>query len=263
MIGYFSRKHLLLIVAFFAFGLNQLSAQQKEWQNWNSIGLKVPISKMVDFKLSELASLSPANGYGLNFAQTSAAFSIDLTKLLSVKVGDQLNYIPGSTNALRNRIFVAAGIDNRFSTLIKAEHSLQAELHSKTETRYHQRFIITNALSLRRRFSILHLRPSVSYSLYYNMGGSPLQYYDKAGDPTVKQKPDGFHRGRFYARLNSRITRHVQLTLYYMDQSEFNFLSPADKNINVLNPSTGRIARPYDEYNVVGLSLLFSIRNDN
>lgn len=246
-----------LLITCFGYG------QQKEWQSWNSIGLKIPVSKTVDFKLSELAAFSPSNAYALNFAQTSAAFSVDVTKQLSFKFGDQLNYIPGSTNALRNRIFVEGSVDNKFSKLLKAEHSLQAEWHSKTEIRYQQRYIFTNSLSLRHRFSPLQLRPSLSYSLYYNVGGRPLQYYDKAGDPTVRQTPDGFHRGRFYARVNSRINRHVQLTLYYMNQSEFNLLTPDDKKINVLNPSMGKIVRPFDDYNVVGLFLLFSIKRDN
>lgn len=243
-----------LVVACFSYG------QKREWQNWNSIGLKIPVSKRVDFKLSELASFTPSNAFALNFAQTSAAFSVDVTKQLSFKFGDQLNYIPGSSNALRNRIFLEGGIDNNFSKLLKAEHSLQAELHSKSETRYRQRYIFTNSLSLRRSFSPLHLRPSISYSLYYNVGGRALQYYDKAGDPTVQQTPDGFHRGRFYARLNSRINKHFQVTLYYMNQSEFNFLTPEDKRINILNPSTGKVIRPFDDYNVLGLSLLFSIK---
>lgn len=253
----------LLLLATLLLTTSFIYGQQKEWQSWNSIGLKIPVSKKVDFSISELASFSPSNAYAVNFAQTSAAFSVDITPQLCFKFGDQLNYIPGSTNALRNRIFVDGSVENKFSKLLKAEHSLRAEWHSKTETRYQQRYIFTNSLSLRRRFSPLHLRPSVSYSLYYNVGGNPLQYYNKAGDPTVKQTPDGFHRGRFYARLNSRINRHFQLTLYYMNQSEFNFLTAEDKKMNVLNPSTGKIVRPFDDYSAIGLSLLFSLKRDN
>ncbi|HWJ92029.1 MAG TPA: DUF2490 domain-containing protein [Flavisolibacter sp.] len=247
----------LLVTSTFIFG------QQKEWQNWNAIGFKIPIGKTVDLRLNELASLSPGNAYALKFAQSSAALSIDLTKTLALRFGDQLNYVPGSTNALRNRLFVQGSIENKFSRFLKAEHSLQAEFHNKTEARYHQRYIFTNSLSLRSRFSPLRLRPSVSYSLYYNVGGTPIQYYDQIGEPTVSRTPDGFHRGRFYARLNSRISTHVQLTLYYMNQSEFNFLTPDDKKINAFNPATGKISRPFEDYNVAGLSLQLSLGKDN
>jgi hypothetical protein len=263
MNAYFSRAKLLLLAAFLVFGHNPVSAQQKQWQNWNSITIKVPMSKKIDFSLTELGSFTPSNDYSLNFTQTSAALSVDLTRQFSLKFGDQVNYIPGGTNKLRNRIFIRGSFDNKFNRILKAEHSLQAELHGKNETRYRQRFIFINRLTLRHRFSPLNLRPYVSYSLYYNMGGTPIQYYDNTGHATVEQTPDGFHRGRLYAGLNSKISNHVQLSLYYMSQSEFNFLTPEEKKINVLNPSTGMILRPFDDYNVIGLSLHFALNNDN
>lgn len=259
----FIRANLILLVALLVFATIEASAQQKEWQNWNTVSLKIPVSKKLDFRITQLGSFDPSQGYSLNFAQTSAALSIDLTKKFSVKFGDQLNYIPGGANNLRNRIFVRGSFNNKFSRLLRAEHSLQAELHGKNESRYHQRLIFVNSLNLRNRFSPLNLRPYVSYALYYNMGGTPIQYYDKSGSPTIEQTPDGFHRGRFQAGLNSKISKHVQLVLYYMNQREFNFLSPEDKTINVLNPSTGEILRPFDNYNVMGLSLHFALNNEN
>lgn len=258
----FSRTKLMLLIALLLFIDSQVSAQ-KQWQNWNAISLKMPVSKKLDFSLTELGSFTPSNAYSLNFTQTSAALSVDLTRQFSLKFGDQLNYIPGGTNDLRNRIFVRGSFNNKFSRVLKAEHSLQAELHGKNETRYQQRFIFINSLSLRHRFSPLNLRPYVSYSLYYNKGGTPIQYYDNAGHATVAQTPDGFHRGRLYAGVNSKISKHVQLSLYYMNQSEFNFLTPEDQKINVLNPSTGKILRPFDDYKVIGLSLHFALNNDN
>ena len=238
-------------------------AQEREWQNWNSVSLRIPVSKKVDFNLAEMLAFTPSDAYSLNFAQSTAAISVDITRRFAVKFGDQLNYIPGSAKPLRNRFFVQGSIANRFSKLLKSEHSLQAEFHSKAETRYQQRLIFTNNLSLRSRFSPLRLRPSVSYSLYYNIGGSALQYFDKTGNPTVMQSPDGFHRGRLSVRLNSRINGHVQLSVYYLNQSEFNLLGAEDKNMNVVDPSTGEVARPFDDYNAVGVSLLFSIKKTN
>ena len=63
--------------------------------------------------------------------------------------------------------------------------------------------------------------------------------------------------------LNSKISKHVQLSLYYMRQREFNFLTPEDKNMDVLNPATGKILLPFNDYNVLGLSLHFALNNDN
>ena len=258
-----SRAKFTPLVALLFFVSILASAQQKEWQNWNTVSLKIPVSKKLDFRFTQLGSFAPSNGYALNFTQTSATLSVDLTKRFSIKFGDQLNYIPGGANNLRNRIFVRGSFNNKFSRILKAEHSLQAEQHGKNETRYHQRLIFVNSLNLRHRFSPLKLRPSVSYALYYNIGGTPIQYYDKSGSPTIAQAPDGFHRARLQAGFNSKISKHIQLSLYYMSQREFNFLSPEDKKINVLNPATGKILRPFNDYNVMGLSIHFALDNDN
>lgn len=254
---YLNTRLVLLLALLIVVG-KLTSAQQKPWQNWNSVGITIPTDKKTDFSFSELGSFIPSAGYSLHFAQTTAAISHDLTKRFSLKFGDALNYIPGSTNSLRNRVFVRGSIDNKFSEILKAEHSIQFELHDKNETRYHERIIFTNRLSLRHRFSPLNLRPSLSYSLYYNIGGKVIQYFDKVGDPTIAQTPDGFHRGRLYAMLNSKVSKHFQLNAYYISQREFNFLTPENKQINVYNPSTGKISRPYDDFNALGLSLQFS-----
>lgn len=255
---YLNTKFVLLFTLLIATGKFTF-AQKKPWQNWNSVGVNIPTGKKSDFSFNELGSFVPSTGYSLVFAQTSAAISYDVNKLFSLKFGDALNYIPGSTNSLRNRIFIRGSIDNKFSEVLKAEHSLQIELHDKNETRYHERIIFTNRLSMRHRFSPLNLRPSLSYSLYYNIGGKAIQYFDKVGDPTVAQTPDGFHRGRLYAMLNSKISKHFQLNLYYMSQREFNFLTVENKQINVYNPSTGKTERRYDDFNALGLSLQFSL----
>lgn len=250
---------ILLITCFY----KQLPAQKTNWQNWNSIGWKIPVGKKLDFKLTELASFSPSNGYKINFTQTSASVSIDVSKVVSLNLGDQLNYIPNINSALRNRIFVRATITNKFSKAFKTEHALQVEFHDKNENRYQHRYIIINSISTRRRLTPMAIRPSLSYSLYYNAGGKAIQYYDKTGNPSVAQTPDGFHRGRIYATLNSKLSKHSQLSLYYMNQKEFNFLGSETRNINVVNPSTGKISRSFDDYNVIGLSFRYAFKNDN
>lgn len=235
-------------------------AQAKEWQTWTSINLKVPLSKKVGFSVSQLASFSPNEAYAVGFLQTSAAVSVNVSKNISLRIGDQLNNIPGKSNPLRNRIYLRGTLSNKVVNFLNLSHGLQAEWHDKNETRYRQRYIFINRVSLRKRFSALALRPSIAYSLYYNVGGNALQYYDKSGSPTVKQTADGFHRGRFSASLNSRISRHFQASIYYINQEEFNFLSSDDRNINVVNPATGRISRPYNNFQAIGLTLQFTIK---
>lgn len=254
-------KSKIYLTALTALGFYHISsAQAKEWQTWTSIKLKVPFSKKVDFSVNQLAAFSPSNSYAVGFTQTSAAVSVNVSKKVSLAIGDQLTNIPVSNNPLRNRIYLRGTVSNKVVKFLKLRNSLQAELHGKNEPRYQQRYIFTNSLSLRRRFSALALRPSIAYSLYYNAGGRELQYFDKSGNPTVMQTPDGFHRGRFSASLNSRVSRRFQLTVFYRNQNEFNFLTGEGRNINVVNPATGKISRPYNNFQAIGLSLQFSIR---
>jgi hypothetical protein len=95
----------------------------------------------------------------------------------------------------------------------------------------------------------------VSYSLFYNIGGNPIQYYDKNEVSTVMQTPDGFHRGRLSLNLNSKISKYLSLSVYYMMQREFNLFTDDYHKINIVNPVTGNIIRRFQDYNVIGTSL--------
>ena len=230
-------------------------AQKNNLQSWNSVSAKIPLSKKTDLSISQFASFSPGNNFQLNFTQTQLRLNYEISKIFSVMAGDQLNYLPGSTNSLRNRVFIRGTVENKFSRLLKAEHAMQVEFHNKNEHRYSRRFIFINELSTKKRFSVLRLRPSASYWLYYNQGGTPMQYYDKTGAPTVSQTPDGLHRGRLFLTLNSKISNHFRLSAYYLIQQEFNLFTSENRNINVANPGTGKISRAYDDFNAIGLSL--------
>jgi hypothetical protein len=119
---------------------------------------------------------------------------------------------------------------------------------------------LNSRLALRKRLDFLHLLPSASYSLFYNMGGNPIQYYDaETGLATVKQTPDGFHRGRLMLNLNSKISDHFSLSVYYMAQREFNLLTPDARKINIVKPATGKLVRAFDDFNTAGLTLSYDI----
>ncbi|RTL60862.1 MAG: DUF2490 domain-containing protein [Sphingobacteriales bacterium] len=257
----FTKTCLILLATGIGLG-SQVIAQKGNLQNWNSIGAKIGLSKKTSLYVGELASFTPSAGYNLNFAQTQLELSHDISKRFSLAGGDMLNYIPSSSRSLRNRVFIKASINERFSRLFKAEHALQVEFHDKNENHYSKRFILINKLSLRKRFSPLQLQPSVSYWLYYNMGGRPIQYYDKTGSPTISQTPDGFHRGRLFVSLNSKLNNTIRVGIYYLIQNEFNLFTQEQRNMNIINQSTGKIERPFKNYNAIGLSLKFVFGKD-
>ncbi|WP_143306481.1 DUF2490 domain-containing protein [Chitinophaga vietnamensis] len=237
-------------------------AQKNDLQNWNSISAKISLGKKTDLHISELGSFSPANNFQLNFAQTHFGLNYKISRNFSLRAGDQVNYIPDSNRSWRNRIYLRGTFDYNLDKMLKAEHSLQFEVHDKNEHRYSQRIIFINGLSLRKRFSAPRLRPSVSYWLYYNVGGTGVQYYDEAGKPIASQTPDGFHRGRLFITLNSKISEHVRLSLFYINQQEFNLFTAPNRNINVVNPATGKISKAYDNFNAIGLSIQFVFGKD-
>ncbi len=232
---------------------------QTDLKNWNTAQLNLSLTKKLDLRLSHLRAFDITNGYKSDFNQSSVHLSYDLTKKIDVSAG----YTFGGSNSLTDggsRISAKLGYKIKLADVLSWSNSVQGEIHSLSETRYHYRIIYSTRLSPRKRLEFLNLSPSLSYSLFYNIGGSPIQYYDsKTGAPTVKQTPDGFHRGRFIINLNSKITKHFSVGIYYMMQREFNLFTSEFRKMNITKPITGKIVRAFDNYNVLGLSLQYDI----
>lgn len=260
---YKMKPNKILIILFFSgFFLQELYAQQNDMQVWTGAGLEIQMSEKFDLDIKGMTSFIPADNFDLNFAQATMALSYDIAPNWKIDIGDQVNIIPASSRMVRNRIYTRGTYEFKFSEQFKSTHALQVEFHSANEIRYSERFILINSITTRHRLTALKLRPSISYWLYYNVGGDPIQYYDVNGDKMVSQSANGFHRGRLYLSLNSKISDHFRLGAYFMNQREFNFLTPEYRDINVLNPNSGNIARDFNNYNVAGLSLTFGIGNE-
>jgi hypothetical protein len=173
-----------------------------------------------------------------------------------------------STGAILGSISAADGA-NRFvlrgtykiplADVLNWSNSIQGEIHSSNEIRYRYRLIYITRLATKKRLDFLRLSPSASYSLFYNIGGDPIQYYDNNEVAIVNQTPDGFHRGRLSLNLNSKITRNMTLSVYYMMQREFNLFTDDYHNINIVNPVTGKTVRRFQDYNVIGTTLSFDL----
>lgn len=245
----------------FAFLLFSASTSwsQNDLKNWNTAQLNLSFSKKLDLRISHLRAFNVTDSYTSDFNQSSAHLSYDLSKKIDITAG----YTFSGSNSLTDggsRITGKLGYKIKLADVFNWSNAIQAEIHSKNETRYHYRIIWNTRFSLKKRLDFLNLAPSLSYSLFYNIGGNTIQYYDsKTGNPAVRQTPDGFHRGRLMMNLNSKITKHTSLSLYYMMQREFNFLTSEYRKMNITKPATGRIVRAFDNYNVIGLTLQHDI----
>jgi len=226
---------------------------QTEWQNWNSIELQMPISQKIGIKASHLRAYSITNRYSGVFNQLGLQVSYELNKRWDLQGGAQF-ITPAASKETRTRIYARLSNTARLAAKLNWTNSLRAEINSKNEHRFRQRLIITTRLGLRKRLDFMNLAPSVAYSVFYNIGGNPIAYYDKDAQLIARQTPDGFHRSRFTVNLNSKINPYLRISLYYMRQQEFNFLSSDTRKMNVYDPVRNRILRPFNNYNTIGLS---------
>ncbi|MDX2048897.1 MAG: DUF2490 domain-containing protein [Chitinophagaceae bacterium] len=234
------------------------SNAQTEWLNWNGITLSGSITEKLSARISHTRAYSINNKYENIFNQSQFQISCELSKKWDVQAGVQL-ISPADTNNTRTRIFARVAYTSRVSKKMNWTNSIRAEINSKNENRFRQRIIFTTRLGLRKRLDFLNLSPSVAYSLFYNIGGNPVRYYDENAQLIARRTPDGFHRSRFTVNFNSKITKYLSLSLYYMRQQEFNFLSPDTRKMNVYDPVRNRILRPFNNYNTAGFTAQFNI----
>lgn len=227
---------------------------QSEWKNWDGVNLNLDITKKLGFEANHLRSYNINKAFENSFNQWGIGVDYKITKRLSMKVAYKKTFFPAdtvSTNRLQARLTYRI----RLADEINWYNGIQGEVHSAQENRFTYRIIFRTRLVPKRRLPLFRLSPSVSYWLYYNIGGNALQYYDEIGSPLVRETPDGIHRGRFILNLNSKINNNLSFSLYYINQHEFNLTG---KKINIINPGTGKIARPFNNYQVIGASLTLS-----
>ncbi len=245
-------KYSLLPVAFLI-GLNSFG--QSEWKNWDGVSLNLGFTKKMDMELSHLRAYNISQSFENSFNQWGINMDYDFTKRLSARIGYKLTNFP-SGSVSTNRFLARGTYKIRLAKVISWSNAIQGEIHTANQKGNSYRIIYMTRFAPRKRLDFLRLSPSVSYWLYYNIGGNAIQYFDEGGSPLVKETPDGIHRGRFILNLNSKISNNLSLSLYYMNQHEFNFIG---NDINVVDPNTGKVARPFNNFQVAGLSLSFSL----
>jgi Protein of unknown function (DUF2490) len=250
-------KNLALAAALALAGIT--AAAQTQWKNWNSLNLSVPVTKKLELRAGHLRAYNISEKYRNEFNQTAISANYELTRRIDITGGVQF-IKPTTTGAdTRTRIFVRGSYGTKLGNRFRWTNSLHIETNSKAETRFRQRIIASTRLALRKRLDFLRLTPSATYSLFYNIGGNPVSYYDETGARIARQTPDGFHRSRFTFSLNSKVNDYFRVTAFVMMQREFNFLASDTRKMNVFNPVRNRITRPFDNFNVIGLSLNVSL----
>jgi len=238
--------------------LPYIGFSQSKWRSWNSATVNVGITKKLDFRLNHLRSYDLNNHFSNTFNQTSASLSYDLSRKISFLGGAMITQSPLSSKS-SNRYYLRLSHKTTVMHWASLSNSIQGEINSIDETRFRNRLIYIVRVSNKKRFDFLDLTLSATYWLYYNIGGNKIRYYNNTGNIIARNSPDGFHRGRLYLNANSKISRSFSISLYYMNQQEFNLFTPELRKVNVANPVSGKITRQFDNFNTIGLSLIYDI----
>lgn len=249
------KTSLIVIAIFFA---NQLHAQERT-KVWNTFSLGMPLTDNLDARVAYLHStdITDEGRNNFNWYQIRLAYRINST--WSTRVGTAWLSIP-SSNRTTNRIFVNAIYRKKLNRRLVLRSGIQFETHSEEEYRFDHRVILSSRLGLRKRLKFLRVAPSLSYGLFYNIGGANIRYFNNEGEEIARKPANGFHRGRILANFNFKISDPIRLSLYYMNQHEFNLGFSPTNQINVLNPNTGRIQRPFNNFHVIGLSVSYQLK---
>lgn len=226
---------------------------QSEWQSRNSLSVAASLSDKIGLKVNHIRAYEITDKFNSTFYQTAFQVKYELPKRWDLSGGVQF-LTSASSKETRNRIFIRASHTTRITKKINWTNSVRLETNSKNEDRFRQRIGLYTRLGLRKRLDFLNLSPSVTWSMFYNIGGDPIRYYDKDAQLIARQSPDGFHRGRLTFNLNSKVNKYLRIGFYYMRQQEFNFLTPDTRKMNVYDPVRNRTLRPFRNFNAIGLS---------
>jgi Protein of unknown function (DUF2490) len=253
-------KNIIVILAVSFLSMNSLLAQ-KDLKAWGAVSVQIPVVKNVGFNIEHLRGYNATNNFKNEFNQFQGRLGVKIGNNIDMAFGDIVTLTPGSAG-ITNRVFIRGTHKVKIGDVLRWRNAIQAEMHSNNETRYHYRAVLSSRINLKSRLTPLRLAPSVTGFVFYNMGGKAIQYYDSNKQPIAKQTPDGIHRARLLFNLNSKISDRFNISLYYMMQKEFNLANNPYHNMNIINPVSGKTIRPFDNYNVAGITLGINLSKD-
>ncbi|MDC8005274.1 hypothetical protein POV27_14525 [Aureisphaera galaxeae] len=201
-----------------------------------------------------------ADNYDPFFYQFKLGLDYRFNKRISGKVFYKPILLKGNTEGTWRDRF-GASLDYR-STLfgLPLRNRITAEGFFPTFNKYQYRFVYYIKLNFKNDFLPLRATPYINYQLYYYLGGNPLDYYDEDGETLLASNPpNGFHRYRIGAGIRFRAERGLYVTLYYIWQEEFNTTFQDFRQINILNRNQTSIRYPFNDYQVLGVSVSYTI----
>lgn len=252
--------------------LLQLSIAQdlsRDFKNWYIAGVNARISKKTTLKLSRLNSFD-VKGYRAGFNQSSLGMAYRLNKRWELGGAYAFSVINGSNSKTQyHRASLYVTQRSSFGNF-RMKNTTQVEKYFPIQPKFGARLVLTNKWSYSNRKWPLRMSPFVRNQLYYYQGGKPIVYWlpeeefevgeEGEVEESIEQSPNGWHRYRFSFGVRSKLSKQLALSLFYIKQIEFNTGWAPYRALNVYNKSQTRIKRPFNNYSLIGLSLVFTLK---
>ncbi len=254
-------KKTIVLLGFVLVAQNMLAQDvPSRFLHFYSYNFDYKINKKIKLRAGELFSFN-SETYRMDFTQ----FKLGGTYYWNKKWSSDLLYKPMLFKGTTKDIWyhrLSANLTHRSKLFeLPFKNSITAEVFSPSPRKHKYRFIYTAKLSFKNKVLPLRATPYLKYQLYYYLGGEKVDYYDETGTQLLAtNSPDGFHRYRIGAGVRFRPAKKFYVTLYYIWQEEFNMKSSNNRELNILNQSQTRIVNPFNDYQVLGLSLSYSLK---
>lgn len=254
-------------------GLIQIQAQDlsQDFKNWYIGGVNLRITKDATLKLNHLTSFDVA-GYKLKFGQSGIAWKQKLNDQWSTEGGYAYNFIKGSEKTIiYHRAHLNASHRVKIGKL-RMTNTVQGEYYFPQLQKFQARGVVTNKWSYYNRHWPLKISPYIKNQVFYYHGGREITYWipqdeldpelieASEEDEFVEQAPNGWHRYRFTAGVRMKLAKPLALSLFCIHQREFNTGWAPYRELNVPNKSGTKIKRPFNNYSLIGLSLIYTLK---
>jgi hypothetical protein len=253
----------IILIIFFCTSITLVKAQdiESKFIHFYSFNLDYKLNEKVHLQVGELFSFKTGT-YNLQFTQFKLGGSYRFTERISSDIYFKPMLFKGSSRDIwYQRLSASFNYRSTIFTL-PLKNTLTAEWFSPQLQKYRYRFIYSIKLYFKNKFLPLRATPYLRGQLYYYLDGKPLNYWDENGETLLaRNSPNDFHRYRLSAGIRFRPAKHFYVTLYYIQQEEFNTTFTKYRQLNILNKSQTAIKYPFNDYQVLGLSLTYYLKS--
>lgn len=263
------RKSQLILIVIFLTHTSKAQDLSEDFKNWFITGVNVRVSKATTLKLNRLNSYD-VKGYRAGFNQTSFGAAHRLNKKWEIGGAYAYSTIIGSrTKTNYHRISAYVSHRKKFGKF-QMKNTVQLEKYFPIQPKFGARAVLSNKWSYSNKKWPLRLSPYVRNQLYFYQGGEPIVYWlpeeeievNEEGETEefIEQSPNGWHRYRFSIGVRAKANKNIALSLFYTKQIEFNTGFAPYRELNVYNRSQTRRKRPFNNYSLVGMSIVYTLK---